>query len=97
MINRELQTVKVVSFSDELDKYGQKRQGETTERDSEMVVKIYTQTNVEDPKYVDIDVIGITKDKNISDDNQIKIGDDYYNIKFIIPSGRYNQILMNKA
>ena len=97
MINREWQKVKVVTFSDELDKYGQKRQGESTEREIEMVVKIYTQSNVEDPKYVDVDMIGITKDKDITDANQIEIGDDRYNVKFIIPSGRYCQVFMSKA
>lgn len=97
MINREWKTVQVITFSNELDEYGQKRQGSSTSRDIQMVCKIYTQNNVDDPKYVDVDMLGLTKETNITDANQIEIDNVKYNIKYIIPSGRLTQILMNKA
>ncbi len=97
MINREWQTVHVLTYSDEVDDYGQKRQGEFTSRDVEMVCKIYSQTNVTDPRYIDVDVIGLTYDKNITDKNVIIIGDDRFNVKYVIPSSRLIQILMTKC
>ena len=97
MINREWQLVDVLTYSEELDKYGQKRQGTPTTRNTYMVVKIYSQRNVDDVKYVDVDVIGLTKDKDITTENVIQIGSDKYNVKYIIPSGRYTQVLMYKV
>ena len=61
-----------------------------------MVCKIYSQTNVTDPRYVDVDLIGLTKDKDITDDNVIIVGDEKFNIKYIIPSSRLYQILMKR-
>ena len=96
MINREWQDVQVLTYSDELDEYGQKRQGTPTVRIVEMVCKIYSQSNVDDPRYVDVDVIGLTKDKDITDENVIIIGDEKFNIKYVIPSSRLYQILMQR-
>jgi len=96
MINREWQDVQVLTYSDDLDEYGQKRQGTPTVRIVEMVCKIYSQSNVDDPRYVDVDVIGLTKDKDITDENVIIIGDEKFNIKYVIPSSRLYQILMQR-
>ena len=96
MINREWQDVQVLTYSDDLDEYGQKRQGEPTVRVVEMVCKIYSQTNVEDPRYVDVDVIGLTKDKQITTDNVLIVGDEKFNVKYVIPSSRLYQILMQR-
>ena len=61
-----------------------------------MVCKIYSQTNVTDPRYVDVDLIGLTKDKDITDENVIVVGDEKFNVKYIIPSSRLYQILMKR-
>lgn len=97
MIQREKQIVKVVSFSDTVDEYGQKRQGISTTRNVDMVCKVYNQKNVTNPKYVDVEMIGLTMDKNITDSNQIIINGDTFNILYIIPSTRQYQILMKKV
>lgn len=78
----------VISYSEETDAYGQKRQGAQTIRRVEMYCRIFSQVNIDNPKYVDIDVIGLTDDKNITDANQIVIDDDVYNVKYVIPSSR---------
>ena len=96
MIQREWQDVQVLSYEDIVDEYGQKRQGTPTIRIVEMVCKIYSQTNVTDPRYVDVDLIGLTKDKDITDENVIVIGDEKYNVKYVIPSSRLYQILMTR-
>jgi len=94
MLNREVKKVSVLTYTNTKDAYGQKRQGTPASRDTEMVLKIYSQSNVQDPRYVDIEKIGITKDFNISTANQIVDGTDKYNVCFTIPSGKYLQVLM---
>lgn len=96
MVNREWQTVSVVTFTTGTDAYGQKRQKGSTLRDIKMVVKIYNQRNVADVRYNEVEVIGLCEDKTLTDSNQIKIGNDYYQILYIIPSGRLYQVLMKK-
>lgn len=69
-----------------------------------MVCKIYSQVNVADPRYIDIDVIGLTRNHNISDKNEVVINENKfgipvgtYDIKYVIPTNRlYYQVLMKK-
>lgn len=96
MINRELQNVDVITYDNTLDDYGQLRQSEYTTRTIPMVCKIYSQTNTNDMRYVDVEMIGITKDKDITNENEIKIGDTNYQVLYVIPSSRYYQVLMRK-
>lgn len=97
MINREMQLVTVVSFTAGTDEYGQKRNNGQTTRQVEMMVKVYTQNRVNDIRYVDVTNIGLTKDNNITDENQIIIGEDTFEVMYVIPSTRYNQILLKKV
>lgn len=62
-----------------------------------MDIKIFSQVNVSDVRYVDVDVIGLTYDKSITDANQIKFDDRVYDVKYVIPSSRLNQILMKRV
>lgn len=94
MYNNEKQTVQVLTYTNELDDYGISRTDTPTTRDIEMYVKVYSQTNVENPKYVDIELIGLTEDNDLSTDNQLVVGGHTYNIKFITPSRRLNQVFM---
>lgn len=96
MINREWKQVTVITFADELDEYGQKRQKGSSTRQVEMVTKIASQTDTADPRYVDVTDIGLTKDKNISVNNQVSYDGNTYNVLYIIPSSRYYQILMKR-
>lgn len=97
MYIRDKQMVEVLTYSNERDSYGQKRQGEPTSRFVEMDVKIFSQINVSDVRYVDVDLIGLTYDNSLTDANQIKLDDKIYDIKYIIPSSRLNQILMKRV
>jgi len=96
MINREMQTVQVLTYTNTKDAYGQKRQDTPSTRNVDMVVKLYSQNNVQDPRYVDVDKIGITKDRTINTTNQIQVGTEVYNVLFTIPSGKYLQVLMKR-
>lgn len=94
MLNREFRPVKIISFKNGTDKYGQKRKAIKAERTTDMVVKINTQTNVNNPRYVVCDYIGITKDTEIKDSDVCSFDGIECNIKYIIPSGKYNQVIM---
>ena len=97
MINREFQKVQVVSFATGKDAYGIKRKNGETSRTVEMVIKIYQQQNTSDARYVDVTDIGLTYDNEISDKNQIVVGENTYDVLYVIPSNRLNQILMKRV
>lgn len=68
-----------------------------------MVCKIYSQVNVTDPRYVDIDVIGLINNRIISDKNEVVISENKYGIpegtyivKYVIPTNRLTQVLMKR-
>ena len=91
---RELEPVKIRSYKTGVDEYGAIRQLGHTDRTVEMVVKIYHQANVQDPRYIDVTLTGITKDKDITDANTVIYKDKEYNIKYIIPSPKYLTLLL---
>lgn len=95
--NRELQPVSVVSFTTGTNAYGEKRELGSTTRTVDMVVKIYSQTNVSDVRYCDITNIGLTHDASITDENQIIVDGTTYDVLYVIPSGRLHQVLMKKV
>lgn len=97
MYIRDKRIVEVLTYTNERDSYGQKRQSVPTSREVEMDIKIFSQVNVSDVRYVDVDVIGLTYDKSITDANQIKFDDRVYDVKYVIPSSRLNQILMKRV
>lgn len=97
MIIREFQSVQVVSFATGKDAYGFKRKNGSANREVKMVVKTYSQQNTNDARYVDVTDIGLTYDKEITDKNQIIIGEDTYDVMYVIPSNRLQQILMKRV
>lgn len=97
MLNNEMKTVKVVTFTTGTDAYGQTRKSGNTQRDIKMLIKVYNQTNVSDIRYVDSEFIGLTNDKLISVSNQIWDGTDKYEVLYIVPTRRMNQIFLKKV
>lgn len=97
MINRQFQTVKVISYATGTDQYGQPRQSGSSSRTIQMVINTYTQSNTDDVRYADVTNVGLTADRGITDKDQIKIGDDLFQILYVIPSKRLHQILMKKV
>lgn len=95
MINREMKPVEVLTYTG-VDSVGQKRMGEPTTREVEMFLKVYTQSNVADPRYIDCDLIGLTKDFTINTSNVIKVENDKYSIKYILNTPRYLVIYLKK-
>lgn len=92
MIYRELREITVNIYVNELDKYGQKRQKGSSTRTIEGVVKTMNQFNIENPKYVDIELIVLTKDCGLSNANTLTIDGKEYQIKYITNTSRYNMV-----
>jgi len=95
MIQREWQQVTVTTFSNTKDEYGQTRQTVASTRTVDMVCKIYSQSDINNPNFVNITMVGLTKDKAITTENEITISNKVYTVKYVVPSGKYNQILMS--
>ena len=93
-LNREFEPIVVKTYTSGVDEYGAIRQKGSTTRTVEMVVKINNQSNVQDPRYIDCTLVGITKDKSITDANTVMYQGKEYNIKYIIPSPKYLTLLM---
>ena len=96
MINREWQTAIITSYTSGLDSYGQPTMSESN-REVEMVVKLYQQSNTSDVRYVDVSTIGLTKDALITDKDQVQVDNDTYKVLYVIPTSRLHQILMKRV
>lgn len=96
MINNEMKSVEVLTYN-EVNSVGQKRMGEPTTKTVDMFIKIYSQSNVADPRYLDVDLIALSKDYEISTSNVIKVENDKYNVKFILKTPRYLVLYLKKV
>lgn len=95
-INRQWEVVQLLSFEG-TDAYGQLKQ-ENSSTDAEpinVVWKIFNQTNITNPNYVDVEVIALTI-ADVTTENQILKDGVKYNVKFVIP-GRYNQVFLSRC
>lgn len=78
-------------FDNTKDDYGQLKRN-STDTEIEMMIRIRSQVNVEDPRFIDCDKIGITTETLVPG-NYI-VDNDNYLIQYIIPSGRFNQVFL---
>lgn len=92
MIIREMKNVIYRAFDNTKDAYGQLKQS-FTDSTIKMMIKIRGQVNVEDPRFIDCDCIGITKEVLIPG-NKIIDGNQVYLIQYAIPSSRYQQVML---
>lgn len=97
MINREWIEATVTSFVDDVDSYGVPRQTIASIRTIKVVPKIYSQTYVNNPLFNDVEIIALTKDKEVTDKNQITIDSVEYYVLHTIPSSRLTQLLLKKV
>lgn len=93
MINREKKSVLYRVFDKTKDEYGQLKQSHA-DYAVDMMIKIMSQNNVEDPRFIDCDSIGITSKRDIVPGNQIIDGDKVYLIKYVILSRRFQQVFL---
>lgn len=94
MINREWQEATVTTLSGtDVNEWGEPTPTGTT-RTISIFKKIYSQTNVSDPRYVDVDEIALTKDTEITTSDVITCGGKDYAVKYVVPSPRFTQVLL---
>lgn len=96
MINREWKQVVIKAYSNATDDFGQLRQVVSSTFTDKMVIKISSQTNVTDPRYVDVTEVGITPSKLIKAGYVVEDGATKYDVLYVIPSSRYTTVLMRK-
>ena len=100
-INRELQSTTVKGYAHEsaspynlsVDTYGQLEAG--TPRTISIAAKVYSQQNVQDPRYVDVEMVGLTKDA-IAPGEVVSLASGDYRVKYVIPTGRWQEVLLTK-
>ena len=95
MLNREMVAVTLQSFSSELDSYGQKQIAPASAF-IDMVIKPFTNANVDDPRFDSVEIIGLTKSE-VSINNRIMLSSgETYEVLHVQPGERYNQVFMRK-
>ena len=95
-IQRELQSATIKAYGLTVDAYGQLEQGTPTTRTADIAFKIYSQMNVTDPRYVDVEAVGLTKDKSIVPGEVISFAQGDYRVKYVIPTGRWQELMLVK-
>ena len=93
-ITRELQSATIRANTATVDAYGQIVPGAT--RTADIAFKIYAQQNVPDPRYVDVEAVGLTKDTSIVPGEVISFAQGDFRVKYVIPTGRWTQLMLVK-
>lgn len=94
-INRELQSATIRTYGQGVDDYGQRELLEIT-RTAEVAYKVYSQMNVQDPRYVDVEGVGFTKDISIVPGEVISLAQGDFRVKYVIPTGRWRELMLVK-
>ena len=91
MINRQLQTVKVISKSGK-DEYGQRHIDETAPRFTFLTIGLYEHSQNSDIRYADCKYVGLTKDTTLTDNDYLVYEGKEHKSEFINPYGRWVQV-----
>lgn len=94
-VTRELQSATIKTYGQTVDEYGQRTLSETT-RTADIAFKIYSQQNSADPRYVDIEMVGLTKDESIVPGEVISFAQGDFRVRYVIPTGRWRELLLVK-
>lgn len=92
-ITRELQSATIKAPGTTVDAYGQIVQSGVI-RTADIAFKVYAQTNVQDPRYVDVEAIGLTKDTSIVPGEVITFAQGDFRVKYVIPTGRWTELML---
>jgi hypothetical protein len=93
-INRQWKTVTKLTYDNTTDDYGQLRQGEPETELISVIWTQYSQKNVNNPNYTDIEIEALTV-ADLNGGDQILKDGVIYDVKFTIP-GKYNQIFLKR-
>ena len=81
------------SYEYVVDEYGQPMYSVPT-RTADIAYKVYSQQNVPDPRYVDVEAVGLTKDTSIVPGEVVCLAQGDFRVKYVIPSGRWQQLML---
>lgn len=81
------------SYDYVVDEYGQFMYSVPT-RTADIAFKLYSQMNTQDPRYIDVEAIGLTKDTSIVPGEVITFAEGDFRVKYVIPSGRWQQLML---
>lgn len=87
--NRSQKPVELRTVSMSTDEYGQKRLVIVETKTISMQIIVTQQYNMQNPAYIDLSTVGLTRYKDISTDNQIVADGIVYNIKHMIDTGKF--------
>lgn len=96
MIITDMKEVSVITFSNGVDSYGQKRKTQSSIKTVKMAIYPYSNMEVEDIRFREVTHIGLTKDTTITNANEIEEGSNKYLVTHTIPSNRYTQIFLKE-
>ena len=94
-ITRELQRTTIKTYGTSVDEYGQLVLNEAT-RTADIAFKLYSQQNVSDPRYVDVEAVGLTKDTSIVPGEVITFAQGDFRVKYVVPTGRWTELMLVK-
>lgn len=83
------------SYDYVVDEYGQLMYATLT-RTADVAFKLYSQQNVQDPRYTDVEAIGLTKDTSIVPGEVITFAQGDFRVKYVIPTGRWQELMLVK-
>ena len=93
-ITRELQSATIKTYGTAVDSYGQLAL--SGQRTADIAYKVYAQQNVSDPRYVDVEAVGLTKDTSIVPGEVVSLAQGDFRVKYVIPSGRWYELMLVK-
>lgn len=97
MIRRDMQPVQVVVYGSGVDEYGQPRQTIQQTRVVDMFIRPYSNDVNGNPKFNDYELIALTEDRLVSEVNSVILNDKVYDVMYVIPSFRYNQLFLQEV
>ena len=104
MINRDWQDATVATLSGataSINEYGEPtfvldEQEQPATRTIQVYLKIYSQTNVTDPRYTEVDEIALTKDREVTTSDRLTVDGIVYAVRYVIPSPRFTTLLLRR-
>ena len=95
MISRDIKQVELIAYEQGRDKYGQQRKVGSTSRFAEMAI-YKTDCQINDQiSHIDADYIGLTKER--VDFNQVIDNGVVYEVKYVMPTKRWNQVFLKQV
>ena len=94
-ITRELQSATIKTYGTSVDRYGQLIPNDET-RTAEIAFKVNGQQNVADPRYIDVEAVGLTKDTSIVPGEVVSLAQGEFRVKYVIPTARWQQLMLVK-